>query len=194
MNERIGWLLVITAIAAAACQRAAQEVGGTRRDEPTAAEEVQPEPEEAGTFAPAAFTAEELEAFERGFAKEIELVRAARARVDAATTPEERGKAMQEQWEDATVPGGAQTAGLTPERYREVRDNVTYILETLDLQGKIDAPMEMDLSKATPEMRERMASDPFAKVPAESADALRARLDRLAALWSEYVSLGAMAG
>jgi hypothetical protein len=194
MNERIGWLLLITAIAACACQRAAQEVGDTRQDEPTAAQEVHPEPEEAGTFAPSAFTAEELDAFERGFAKEIELVRAARARADAATTPDERGKAVQEQWEDSTAPGGAQAAGLTPERYREVRDNVTYVLETLDLQGKIDAPMEMDPSQATPAMRERMESDPFSRLPAESADALRARLDRLAALWSEYVSLGAMAG
>jgi hypothetical protein len=188
------FLVTTTTMAAGACSRVAQEAGDPAPEEASAAEEVQPEPEEEGTFAPVAFTAEEIDAFERGFAKEIELVKAAQSRAAAATTPEERGKAAQEQWEDATAPGGAQAAGLTPERYREVRDNVTHVLETLDLQGKIDAPMEMDMSRASPEMRERMESDPFAELPAESAAALRARLDRLAALWSEYVSLGAMAG
>ena len=136
----------------------------------------------------------ELDAFERGFTKEIELVRAAKKRGEEATTPAERGKAAQEEWEDSTAPRAAEAIGMEPERYRAIREVVTGVLETLDLQGKIDGPMEIDLSLAAPEMRARLEGDAFAGLSPSSAATLRARLDRLAPLWSEYVNLGAVAG
>jgi hypothetical protein len=136
----------------------------------------------------------ELDAFERGFAREIELVRAAKKRGEEASSPEERGKAAQEEWEDSTAPRAAEAIGMAPERYRAIREVVTGVLETLDLQGKIDGPMEIDLSLAPPEMRARLEGDAFAGLSPSSAAALRARLDRLAPLWSEYMSLGAVAG
>jgi hypothetical protein len=136
----------------------------------------------------------DVEAFERGFAKEIELVRQAQARGREATTAEERGRAAQEEWAEQTAPGGAQVAGLSAERYWEIRETVTEVLETLDFQGQIEGPMEMDLERASPEMRRRLEADAFAALSPASAAALRARLDRLATLWSEYVGLTAVTG
>jgi hypothetical protein len=52
----------------------------------------------------------------------------------------------------------------------------------------------MDTARATPEMRARLASDPLAQLPAESAAALRGRLDRLAPLFARYVTLTAVGG
>src|SRR5687767_892290 len=136
----------------------------------------------------------DLDAFERGFAKEIEVVKAAQLRAASAATPEERAKAAQAQWEDQTAPEGARAAGLAPDRYRAVRDTVTRVLETLDFQGKIEGPKSIDLERASPEMRERVARDPFTELSSGSAAALRARMDRLVPLWVEYVNLTAVAG
>jgi hypothetical protein len=58
--------------------------------------------------APLAFTAADLEAYERGIAREAQLVVAARERGRAAKTPAERAKAAQAEWEDQTAVGGAQ--------------------------------------------------------------------------------------
>jgi hypothetical protein len=140
------------------------------------------------------FTEADLDAFARGLTKEIELVRAAQERQRTATTPEARGQAMRAQWEDQTIPEGARSAGMSPERYRQVRETVDHVLETLDFQGKIDGPKSMDTTNATPEMRRRLTTDPFAELPPASAAALRARMDRLVPLWVEYVTLTAVAG
>ena len=59
-------------------------------------------------------SAADLDAFERGFTKEIELVRAAKKKGEEATTPQERGKAAQEEWEDHTAPLAAQAIGMEP--------------------------------------------------------------------------------
>lgn len=144
--------------------------------------------------APAAFTAADLDGYERGFAREIELVRAAQERQRTATTPQARGEAMQAQRTDQTIPEGARSAGMSAERYQQVRESVHGVLRTLDFQGKIDGPMRMDTARATPEMRRQLASDPLAELPPASAAALRERLDRLAPPWSEYARLTAVGG
>jgi hypothetical protein len=54
--------------------------------------------------------------------------------------------------------------------------------------------MELDTTRASPEAKARMRSDPFAELPPESAAALRARLDQLVPVWIEYVRLTATAG
>ena len=140
------------------------------------------------------FTEVDLDAYELGLAHETELVRAAQERALSATTPEERGAATQAQWEDATAPEGARVAGVPVERYRATREAVNHVLETLDFQGKIDGPMELDTIRATPEMRERLRRDPFGELPPQSAAALKARLGELVPLWSQYVELTAVAG
>ena len=111
-----------------------------------------------------AFTEADLKAYEKGLAQETALVRAAKVRGDNAKTPAERGKAAQDEWEDQTIPGGAQAAGLPVERYRNVRQAVNWVLETLDFQGKINGPLEIDVEHATPEMKQRLSSDPFGEL------------------------------
>jgi membrane-bound lytic murein transglycosylase len=136
----------------------------------------------------------DLDAFERGFAKEIELVLAAMKKGAEATTPEERGEAEREALQERTAPEAARAVGLTPDRYLAIREPVTTVLETLDLRGDIAAPMAIDPAQVTPELRKRLDGDPFASLSPASATAVRARLDRLVPLWTRYVVLGAMAG
>lgn len=144
--------------------------------------------------APYAFTEADLDAWERGLAKEIELVRAAQARASAAATPEARGEAMQAQWEDRTIPLAEQSLGAAGANYAATRRTVHRVLQTLDFQGKIDGPMELDTTRVAPEQRARMTMDPYAELAPASAAALKARLDRVAPRWIEYVRLTAVAG
>ena len=149
---------------------------------------------DAAAGRPFAFTEADLDAYERGLTKEIELVRAAQQRASSATTPQARGDAMQAQWKEQTMPEAARAIGVAPERYAQVRETVHEVLQTLDFQGKIDGPMQMDTASATPEMRARLARDPLGELPPASAAALRARLDRLAPLFAQYVTLTAVGG
>jgi hypothetical protein len=141
-----------------------------------------------------AFTDADLDMYERGLRKEIELVKAARERGANAKTPEERGAAAQAEFDITTAPAAAQAIGASVERYQATRRTVKRVFETLDFQGKIAGPMEMDTSRASPEMKQRLATDPFAELPPASATSLRARLDQLSAVWIEYVTMVAVAG
>ena len=154
----------------------------------------------ASTFAAAddskqvAFTEADLDNFERGLRREIDAVKAAQEKAASASTAQERGEAMQAQWDEATIPLGAEASGLSEPRYRGVRDGVDRVLTTLDFQGKIDGPLSIDLERADPAMKARVSGDAFADLPPEAAMALRARMDRLVPLWSEYKKLVAVAG
>jgi hypothetical protein len=141
-----------------------------------------------------ALTEADLDLYERGLKAEIDLVRAAQARASSATTPQARGEASQAQWKEQTMPAAARAIGADPVHYQQVREAVHSILETLDFQGKIEGPMQMDTSRATPEMRARLARDPLGELPPASAAALRARLDRLAPIFAQYVSTTAVGG
>src|ERR687895_436297 len=81
-------------------------------------------PAGAPTATQVAFTEAELDNFERGLRSEIEAVTAA----------QERGDAMQAQWESATIPVGAEASGLSDARYRDVRGGVDRVFTTLDFQ------------------------------------------------------------
>ena len=140
------------------------------------------------------FTVADLDQFERGLSREIEAVKAAQKRVAEATTPQARGEAMQAQFETATMRLGAEAAGLAVARYGEIRERVDRVLTTLDFQDKIPGPMSIDLSRADPETKKRVAGDAFADLPADAAAALRARMDRLVPIWIEYKKLVAVAG
>jgi hypothetical protein len=144
--------------------------------------------------APFAFTDADLDAYEKGMRKEIELVKAAKAQGDSAKTPAERGAASQAGFESSTAPAAAQAIGASVERYQSTRRTVNRVFETLDFQGKISGPMEIDTTRASPEMKKRLASDPFAELAPASAAALRARLDELTTVWIEYMTLVAVNG
>jgi hypothetical protein len=175
----------------AACGKDASQSGEQPKEPASQSADAPPATESS---APAELTAANLDAYERGFAKEIELVRAAQERARTATTPEARGAAMQAQWEDQTIPGGAESAGLSPDAYRQVRRTVNDVLQTLDFQGKIDGPMEMDTARATPDMRKKLASDPLAALTPSSRTLLQERMPKLVPLWVQYVKLTAVGG
>src|SRR5687767_8134719 len=86
------------AMMTASCGRKAEEARAGE-GQPAEVEDLPPavaaRPEESSVFTPS-----DLDAYERGFAKEIDLVREAQRRLASATTAEERGKAIQLQWED----------------------------------------------------------------------------------------------
>jgi hypothetical protein len=153
-----------------------------------------PEKSAAQAVSASTFTEADLEAYEKGLAQETALVRVAKVRGDNAKTPEERSKAAQDEWEDQTIPGGAQAAGWPVERYRNVRKTVNRVLETLDFQGKINGPLEIDLANATPEMKQCLNSDPFSELSPVSAAALRARMGKLLPVWVQYMQLTAVNG
>jgi hypothetical protein len=144
--------------------------------------------------APFAFTDADLDAYEKGMRKEIELVKAAKLRGDSAKTPAERGAASQAAFESSTAPAAAQAIGAAADRYQATRRTVNRVLETLDFQGKITGPMEIDTARASPDMKKRLSGDPFAELAPASAAALRARLDELSGVWIEYMNLVAVSG
>ena len=157
-------------------------------------EEASSAPASQGDSQQVAFTEADLDKFERGLRREIDAVKAAQQKAASATTAQERGEAMQAQWETATIILGAEASGLSQARYRDVREGVDRVFTTLDFQGKIDGPMSIDLERADPDTKARVSGDAFADLPSEAATALRARLDRLVPLWSEYKKLVAVAG
>ena len=140
------------------------------------------------------FTEADLDRFERGLRREVDAVKAAQEKAASASTPQERGEAIQAQWETATIPLGAEASGLSEPRYRDVRHGVNRVFTTLDFQGRIDGPLSIDLERADPETKARASGDAFADLAPEAAMALRARMDRLVPLWSEYKALVAVAG
>lgn len=184
-------LLISSCVATVACSSGAD--GGANSGESADAAE-QAASSEASSSGPVAFTEADLDAYERGLAREIELVRAAQERQSTAKTPEERGEAMQAQWKEQTIPEGAKSAGMAEDRYTRVRETVNDVLQILDFQGEIDGPMQIDTARASPDMKRRLATDPLADLSPASAAALRARMDRLVPLWIEYVTLTAVAG
>ncbi len=143
---------------------------------------------------PVDFTAADLDLYERGIAKEIEIVKAAQERASNAPTPAERAAAAQASWEEQTIPAAAKAAAISEERYRLTRDAVHEVFETLDFQEKLDGPLSMDLSRASEETKARLAKDAFTTLTPSAAAALRARMDRLVPVWIEYVELTAVAG
>jgi hypothetical protein len=143
---------------------------------------------------PFVLTSADLDGFEKGFAREIELVRAAQERSAKATTAQERGEAIQASFEDRTMADAAPVSGLSPARYIEVRKKLTEILQTLDFQGKIEGPMQMDTARASADMKDRLAGDPYASLDPAGAAALKTRLGRIVPLWARYVNLTAVGG
>jgi hypothetical protein len=187
-------VIALAAAAGAACAACGARDGGATSDSAAASAEAAAGPTAADDGATVDFTSADLDAYERGLRREIELVRAGRATLAAATTPEARGAAIQAQWPQQTMPQAAVTVGMTADRYEQLRRSVDPVLQTLDFQGKIDGPLSMDTARATPEMCRRLAGDPLAELPPASAAALRERLPRLAPVWAEYMGLTAVGG
>lgn len=136
----------------------------------------------------------DLDGFEKGIARETELVRAAAEKSAKATTPQERGEAIQAGFEMNTMAAAAPVTGLSAERYKLVRETLGRLLTTLDFQGKIDGPQSLDTSRADAAMKARLASDPYSALDPASAAELKARLNRIVPLWVKYINLTAVGG
>jgi len=141
-----------------------------------------------------AFSEADLDKFALGLRKEIDAVKAAQQQAASAANAQARGEAIQAQFETATIPSGAAASGLSEARYRGIREQVDRVFTTLDFQGKIDGPLSIDLERSDPQMKARVSGDAFDGLPSESATALRARMDQLVPVWSEYKTLVAVAG
>ena len=189
MSRRAIASLAILAVSAACGGDRSPSTGDSASATPAAATDAA-----TSSNAPFAFTDADLDAYEKGLRKEIELVRAAKARGDSAKTPEERGAASQAGFEITTAPAAAQAIGASLDRYQATRRTVNRVFETLDFQDKIPGPMSLDTANATGEMKQRLSSDPFAELSPASAAALRARLEPLSRVWIEYINLVAVSG
>jgi hypothetical protein len=139
-------------------------------------------------------TAADLDGFEKGLAREIYLVKDGQLRAQRATTPVERGNAIQSTFEENTMSKAVPESGLPLERYRLVRQTISRLLTTLDFQGKIDGPQSVDTAHADPEMKARLAGDPYTALDPASAELLKARMNRIAPLWIEYINLTVVGG
>jgi hypothetical protein len=139
-------------------------------------------------------TAADLDGFEKGIAREIELVKDGRLRASRATTPVERGNAIQSTFEENTMAKAVDSSGLDLERYRLVRQTLSRLLTTLDFQGKIEGPQSVDTAHANAEMKARLASDPYSALDASSAELVKSRLGTIVPLWVEYVNLTVVGG
>jgi hypothetical protein len=187
----IGLPLLVTALIACGDSKPADEP--STEPTPSSASGTEPAPPAPGDEA-AELSAADLDAYAKGLAREIELVRAAQERGRTATTPEARGEAQQAQWEDATIPEGAKAAGLAADRYAAVRATVHRTFRWLDFQGKIDGPMQLDTIAATPDMKAQLRRDPLEELTPASRAALQGKMDALVPRWIEYVKLTAVAG
>jgi hypothetical protein len=143
---------------------------------------------------PLTLTAADLDGFEKGIARETQLVKEAQERSRTAATPKARGEAIQATFEDNTIAAAAPVTGLSPERYKLVRETLSTIMTTLDFQGKIDGPQSVDTALAGPAMKAKLSSDPYAALDPAGAEALKARLDRITPVWVEYITLTAVGG
>jgi hypothetical protein len=148
-------------------------------------------PSESGD---ATFNSADLDRLERGLRREIELVQDAQRRSGTATTAQDRGRAMQDAYAEATIPRAAESVGMPVERYRVVRETVDRVLTTLDFQEKIDGPMSVDTARADAALRARLTSDPFAELSSESAAPHPRPQVKQYRVWIEYKTLTAVAG
>src|SRR5690242_1061319 len=143
---------------------------------------------------PVSLTAADVDGFVKGIKKEAQLVREGQERARRATTPVERGNAIQSTFEENTMRNAIEASGLPLERYRLVRQTLSRILTTLDFQGKIDGPQSVDTAHADADMKARLASDPYSALDSGSAEIVKSKMSEIAPAWIDYVTLTAVNG
>ena len=139
-------------------------------------------------------TAADVDGFIKGITKETLLVREGQERANRASTPVERGNAIQSTFEENTMKGAVEASGLPLERYRMVRQTLSRLLTTLDFQGKIDGPQSVDTALADSAMKVRLASDPYSVLDPPTAELVKSKLTEIAPVWIQYVTLTAKNG
>jgi len=137
----------------------------------------------AGAKAGIELTPALLEGYAKGLRKEIEIIRRPGRGTHYGVTISKYGD---------EGPEVVKASGLSLDEYRAVQDVVDGVFTILNFQGKIGPPRSIDLDKADPAWRERLAGDPFDKLSSASAKALRDHMDILVPPWSEVVGMTAL--
>ena len=120
----VAFALVLTA---AACGGSDDETAADDQAADTAA--LGAPPMEAATAESGApITAADLDAYERGMQKEKEIVEEIVKKAENATSDGDQMQLMMAAMEDQTIDDGAQAAGLSLERYRDLRNRMTNML------------------------------------------------------------------
>lgn len=126
-----------------------------------------------------------LEGYAKGLRKEVEIIRRPGRGTHYGVTVSKHGD---------EGPEVVAASGLSHEQYRAVQDVINRIFTTLNFQGKIGPPRSIDLERADPMWRERLAGDPFDELSPSSAQALRDHMDILVPPWSEIIRMTAQNG
>lgn len=153
--------------------------------------------------APQAFTlgVADLDAYERGLQREIEILQSARERFASAGDDEARLEILAEIQPQVLRAAGAEAAEVPEERYRNISNAMNDVLGKIDMgeASQQMIPSEADLAEMPPELRARVEEnvremraawgDPYEGLEAETAAALEARVDALRTLRAEHTGL-----
>ena len=148
----------------------------------------------SATETPVTLTAADIDGFEKGLKREIELVKDGHDRASKAITAVERGNAIQSTFEENTMKEAVPASGLSFERYHLIRGVLGKLLTTLDFQGKIDGPQSVDTALADSAMKARLSSDPYVVLDPAGANLLKSRLSEIVPIWVEYVKQTVVSG
>jgi hypothetical protein len=108
---------------------------------------------------PFVLTAADLDAYERGVRREITIVEGAKAKVRSSRSGTDTLSALGTAIPQETQQKGAEAAGISVDRYRQVVDAVDAILAAADLDApmtKMMADAAKDTANVPPEMRAQL--------------------------------------
>src|SRR5690606_26499373 len=148
-----------------------------------------------------ALTAADIDAYEQGLRREIEVLRAAQERLRQSGDDEEQLEILGEIQPRELRREGATAAGTSEDRYARIASTINDVLGKREMAAASQqmAPSAADLENMPAELRARVEEnlrqaqtawgDPYAELPADTAAALQRRSDELARLRAEHSGL-----
>lgn len=146
-------------------------------------------------------TVADLELYEQGLRREIELLRSARERVRQTSDSSEQLEILGEIQPAVLRREGAAAAGTSEQHYARVQSAISDVLGKHEMGAATRQmmPSEADLANMPAEIRARVEQnmremqaafgDPYEGLSDDVADALRQRLDEFAQLRAEHIGL-----
>jgi hypothetical protein len=156
MRREIRWLSAGLVLSLAACGGSEADTAEGAMNEPEATEvtnanQTAPPPTAAG------LSAADLDAYERGMEAEARAVREAEAERARAATADDTLSALEKATETRTIEVGARAAGLSVDRYRDVRNQVDAVLRARGGSAFVQQQVAgMDTASMPPEHRARI--------------------------------------
>jgi hypothetical protein len=148
-----------------------------------------------------ALTPADLDAYEQGLRREIELLRAARERLQQAANDDEQLEILGAIQPRELRREGAAAAGVAEDRYERITSAVNDVLGKREMAAASQqmAPSAAELESMPAELRARVEEnmreaeaawgDPYAGLGEDTAQALQQRQDELAGLRAEHIGL-----